>query len=278
MKYQILFFAMIYLYGCQGTLVVDGACEAIDCDLKSVELSDEELCEAANAHIADCNQGTPGISQEICDGTLAREVLSLTCDALVERVTRGDELAESGVFVFDENQGRGNALQRFACGAGFYFACPAAQCEPEPWIEIPGPEDDCGEWRRFDDCGACAYYRCRERQAQCGEQGYLLGYVGRYCDRFATVTEPRVSPAAAAWLGRVRTCLVDYMADEVGDDASCEEIRERGTASHAGCYVEAGFCDLNIADWFAIVHTIDPGDVPLQQVLTTGHACLRQWF
>ena len=51
-----------------------------------------------------------------------------------------------------------------------------------------------------------------------------------------------------------------------------------GIASHAACYVQAGFCDLSITDWFAIVHTIDPGDIPFKQIMSTGHMCLQDWF
>ena len=60
------------------------------------------------------------------------------------------------------------------------------------------------EWARYDGCQACNYYRCREQVAQCGEEGYLLGYVGRYCDRFSTVTEPVLSPRGAEWMKKVR--------------------------------------------------------------------------
>ena len=277
MKNIILSFALIYLYGCHGPLPVEEICDVVDCAEDAPEEDLASLCDRANAHIARCDRGTPGISAGRCDSTLAYEVLDSTCAELNARLSRGRQLIESGYFVFDEGARRESPIDRFACAMGFNFACPPGQCEPDPWVSQP-EADDCDGWREYDDCGACGYYRCREARAGCGSDGYLLGYVGRYCDRFATVTEPRVSHAAAAWLGRVRTCLVDYLAEEVPEDASCEEIHRMGTDSHTGCYLESGFCELSIGDWFAIVHTIDPGDVPLKQILTTGHGCLRRWF
>lgn len=277
MKHFLIFLALIYLPGCNGPIPLDRPCDVVDCDEELSAEALEALCDRANEHIANCDQGTPGISAGRCDAPLARAVLSNTCDELNARLSRGRQLVDGGYFVFDDDRRRESPIDRFACAMGFNFACPAGQCEPDAWVEVPD-EGDCDGWREYDDCGACGYYRCREAQAGCGEEGYLLGYVGRYCDRFATVTAPRVSAAAAEWLGRVRTCLVDYMAEEVPADASCEEIHRMGTASHTDCYVEAGFCELSILDWFAIVHTIDPGDVPLRQIFTTGHGCLQRWF
>ena len=62
------------------------------------------------------------------------------------------------------------------------------------------------------------------------------------------------------------------------DSTSCEDIYSEGVESHTTCYVESGFCELSLADWFLIVHTIDPFDVPFRQVITTGNACVRRWF
>jgi hypothetical protein len=102
--------------------------------------------------------------------------------------------------------------------------------------------------------------------------------VGRYCRRFALVTEPRVSVAARAWLARVRTCLADYLEREVPYDASCDEIWRLGTASHAQCYVTTGFCQLAASDWLAILHTISSGDAPLRVMLATAQGCLGEWL
>ena len=76
----------------------------------------------------------------------------------------------------------------------------------------------------------------------------------------------------------VRECLVQTLDAETGPDSTCEEIEDVGIASHAACYVQAGFCELSITDWFAIVHTIDPGDIPFKQIMSTGHMCLQDWF
>lgn len=115
-------------------------------------------------------------------------------------------------------------------------------------------------------------------RALCGADAYLKGFVSRYCDRFATVTEPRVSQRAVQWLKGVRQCLVSELEWETDDQPTCAEIERIGIDSHATCYVENGFCELGIGDWFAIVHTIDPFDIPFRQVIVTGNSCLRTWF
>ncbi len=92
------------------------------------------------------------------------------------------------------------------------------------------------------------------------------------------MTEPRVSPQAAAWLQRVRQCLVTWLETNVAYDAACADIERLGTDSHAACYLETGFCELSIADWAAIVHTIDVGDAPLRVMLATAQGCLGEWL
>jgi hypothetical protein len=190
--------------------------------------------------------------------------------------------AVSRAVAFPKADGAG-PLAAAACALGFFAACETPACETAPEVHAPRLDADaasgaCGHLLDADDCGLCSYYDCRESISRCGEDGYLTGYVGKYCQRFATVTEPRVSPAAAAWLGRVRHCLVDYLEAEVAYDADCETIDRRGTDSHAECYVQTGFCDLSPLDWFHIIHSIDVGDVPLRVVLRTGHGCLQTWF
>jgi len=157
-------------------------------------------------------------------------------------------------------------------------ACPVEVCLDDEAVEPPDDDQGCIEWARYEGCKACEYYRCRERTAQCGPDGYLLGYVGKYCDRFSTVTETRLSDAGAQWMRGVRRCLVDVLDSQTGADDSCETIEQVGIDSHAECYVGAGFCQLSLTDWFAIIHTIDAFDIPFRQIVTTGNLCFKEWF
>ena len=233
---------------------------------------DAAICEAARAHLSVCSGQPESAWPGRCDPTVAARVLDAECEAI------------SSATAFPKADGAG-PLAAAVCALGFFAACETLMCETTPEDVAPvvnaGASDaqgSCGHLVAADDCALCSYYDCRESISQCGDRGYLTGYVGKYCQRFATVTEPRVSPAAAAWLGRVRHCLVDYLETEVPYDADCETIDRLGTDSHAACYVESGFCDLSPLDWFHIVHSIDVGDVPLRVVLRTAHGCLQSWF
>ena len=117
-----------------------------------------------------------------------------------------------------------------------------------------------------------------EGESNCGSDGYLVGYVGKYCERFSTITEKRLSPAGARWMSDVRACLIETLHQWTDSTDSCETIERVGVDSHSGCYLQAGFCSLPLTDWFAIVHTIDAFDIPLRQIFATGHGCIRQWF
>lgn len=224
-----------------------------------------DACAAAAAHLADCAGEFPAVDVPACDEAEAQALLALDCQALNGGLEEGK--ADGG--------GR---VSRFACRMGYYAACPVPACEDDTAEAAPAEGAACAEWLRYDGCAECEYYRCREALQPCGSDGYLLGYAGKYCDRFARVTEPRVSPAANAWLKRVRRCLVEWVEANVPYDATCEDLGRQGTDSHTVCYVETGFCELSPFDWFGIVHSVDPGDIPLRVFLTTAHGCLGEWF
>ena len=240
-------------------------------------------CTAAEAYLQACGAEPSSAFQAQCTDDLAEALLDTGCGELA------DALAAEGFIAPTPQPSSGAPTVApvanpswpgswLACSLGFNFACPMPACELEAGIEPPSDDEPCIEWLRYEGCGACEYYRCRDKESQCGDDGYLLGYVGTYCDRFSRVTEPKASPEAAAWLEEVRACLVTTLENATDETSSCEEIEQIGIDSHAACYVQAGFCDLSLGDWFQVVHTIDPGDVPFQQILATGQLCLQSWF
>jgi hypothetical protein len=231
--------------------------------------SGPDLCQQAAAHLTECG-AVPMASASAdaapvaasCDAALAARVLEQSCSELAPYLA--DPKADSW-------------FGSLACDLGFYFACAVPSCPAAPDV-APSACGDLLAIDDLDDCRLCSYYDCREQVAQCGPDAYLVGYGARYCRRYAQVTEPSVSPEAAAWLQRVRRCLVTWLEDNVPYDASCSEIEALGPDSHAVCYVETGFCELSIADWTAIVLTIDPGDAPFRVMLATAQGCLARWL
>ncbi len=240
-------------------------------------------CTAAASYLEACGGTASSAFEAQCTDELAQALLNMGCGELAEALEQEGLIPPAAQTPsapptlapgYTPNW-PGSSL---ACALGFSFACPVPECTLDEGIEAPTEGDACIEWMRFKGCGACEYYRCREAQSQCGEDGYLQAYVGPYCDRFSRVTEAKASPAAAAWLEEVRACLITTLDNATDETSSCEEIETIGIASHATCYVQSGFCELGLSGWFHIVHTIDPGDVPFQQILATGQLCLQSWF
>ena len=234
------------------------ACADAPPDTSAQGDADGGVCARAAAYLAGCTLDLPAPVTTDCDEAAAAAVLATDCATLGGQFT--DAKADS-------------PLGALACRLGFFAACAVPVCP-----EVTATETCTDFLDAYDDCRLCSYYDCRETYAQCGRDAYLLGYVGRYCRRFAQVTEPRVSPAANAWLRRVRRCLAEYLEANVAYDAACEDIDREGTDSHAACYIETGFCALSVADWLAILHTIDVGDAPFRVMLATAQGCLGEWL
>ncbi len=225
----------------------------------------EDPCGQAAAHLAAC-AGAPEASVvpagASCDREAARSILGSDCATLGAAL--GDAKADTSGW-----------LARFACAAGLLSACPVRACTS---TVQPAPGAACVAWADTQGCEVCAYYRCREAAQPCGPDGYVASYVGPYCQRFASVTEPRVSQAARRWLQRVRQCLVRELDRRAPIGTACEETRAIGLETHVTCYLETGFCALSPFDWLAIVRSIDPGDVPLRTALVTAQGCLESWL
>ncbi len=231
---------------------------------------DVEPCATIAQQLTTCGASDTTEFFDVCDDSAAESFIGSDCPQLLSAL----ENQELQLIQPKSRRGR----MPFLCRLGFLAYCPAVECAADDFIDEPSDGDDCIEWTRFSGCQACEYYRCRERQSHCGSDGYLVGYVGKYCDRFSTVTEKRISPAGAQWMSDVRACLIGTLDQWTDSTDSCETIEQVGIESHSGCYLQAGFCSLPFTDWFAIVHTIDAFDIPMRQIFSTGHGCLRQWF
>ena len=126
-------------------------------------------------------------------------------------------------------------------------------------------------------CGACSYYGCLEEEMNCGENGYLLHFAREYCLRYRLVSEPLANPEGAAWLMRVRRCLIEEL-DAAYPFKSCSQLEKVGFDSHPNCYVDTGFCELSVSDWLAVLATIKSSDFSFREMLVAGNLCLNRWL
>lgn len=113
------------------------------------------------------------------------------------------------------------------------------------------------------------YYRCLDEVlmdgAGCGPDGYPLGYGAKYADRYFDEVYPSVSSEAQAFLRRVSIHLQREMDAFVTPSSSCEAVWDYGFGTHPACYIESGFCDLELSDVAAIAGAVDPEDQDLPE-------------
>jgi hypothetical protein len=103
---------------------------------------------------------------------------------------------------------------------------------------------------------SCTFYAdCVEASVPCGADGYALGYGQKYCNKYATNLD-LFSTNGQKWALSVMGCLQTSLISVVGCDSTCASIRTAAFASHADCYVNAGFCSLSLCDLVVVVHTV----------------------
>lgn len=121
----------------------------------------------------------------------------------------------------------------------------------------------------------CDFYECLESEYQCGPSGYPMGYGHQFCSRFDS-TASEFSTQGKVWIHDVRLCLQEALVPEDDCSSSCSAVHDDAFASHSGCYISAGLCDLPISDWFAVLNTIGLKtlvETALPQALQTAVGC-----
>ncbi|KAI9025716.1 hypothetical protein DFJ74DRAFT_665317 [Hyaloraphidium curvatum] len=114
---------------------------------------------------------------------------------------------------------------------------------------------------------------------------YYLDYGAKYQARFLDL-RASLSPHAQAWLDATHEGLQRAIEDRLrngGPDAfaalerDAEAFRAFCFETHAGCYVDAGICELSPADWGRIFVVPDAKDLftkdGLRQALDVGRQC-----
>ena len=128
----------------------------------------------------------------------------------------------------------------------------------------------------------CAFYSsCIERQTDCGEGGYALGYGEKYCTRY--LLDTHFSPAGMAWRTNVMHCLQESLVPLASESppSSCDTILNDAFDSHPRCYTEGpSICFLPPSDAFEVVHDIDGKDLlslrSVKQMATVAGTCVFQ--
>ena len=224
------------------------------------DLPESSICNQAADHVRAC-LGVEVVMADACDPVLAETVLEQSCD----------DMARLGA----NPKADGGFLAWMHCQFGVLHFCEVPVCEED---SNPLLEQDCANALGSSGCAQCDYYACLEDEMQCGPDGYLAGFVGKYCERFTGVTYDRMSPQGKVWMEEVRECLITRLDEGRFPGESCSELKKRGLADHQTCYLDAGICQLPLGDWLGIVATLSPHEFPFLQALGVGIPCVRDWM
>jgi hypothetical protein len=127
----------------------------------------------------------------------------------------------------------------------------------------------------FDNCDF--YTTCLEPAYQCGPDGYPIGYGDHFCRAFSD-NRGDLSAEGQTWMINTMHCLQTSLIPDVGaaGTETCDQLRTHAFATHAGCYVDNGLCDLGFGDWFAIVGIVGIGTLveSLDAAKASGQAAL----
>ncbi len=236
------------------------SCESVSEEIERTGGAFNELniCIEAERYLASC-MGIESMAVGDCNIPAAEEVLNMSCDEISRAA---EDLKEDGISLLD----------RLHCKIGVLHFCEEKICEET--VEV----NSCIDALDSIGCGQCSYYSCLEESANCGEDGYLLNFVGKYCNRFTQVTYPRLSDFGKVWMSTVRECLIYNMEEGYFEGETCKSIEERGIRDHISCYVDSGICSLPLRDWFSVVSTISPGEFPFMQAVSVGISCIDNVF
>lgn len=106
-----------------------------------------------------------------------------------------------------------------------------------------------------DDC--FWYENCLDKFNDCKNSSaeYAINFGKHYCEKYSAAF-PSFSKAGQQWIGMVRKCLQQKLADQVGTAVTCTDLKEKAFASHPDCYVQSGLCDLPFLDWIRMLGTV----------------------
>lgn len=98
---------------------------------------------------------------------------------------------------------------------------------------------------------SCDYYKCKEAQKNCGNDGYWIGFGQQYCQKFLE-NEAGFSAQTQSWFHSVRFCLQNQ-TNFFSSQNSCSDDFKQAMHAHVNCYAQTGFCQLSIEDRIQIM-------------------------
>lgn len=129
--------------------------------------------------------------------------------------------------------------------------------------------------------GECDFYTCFENRRNCGTNGYMLGYGGKYCNKFGQHFN-KFNEAGRNWIVCARKCLTKALIGSYQTSAPagyrCDNITDYAFHTHVDCYVNCGFCHIWSTNKLALLSVYDLSDFlarrAITQVLEVAKKCV----
>ncbi|KAK6725766.1 hypothetical protein RB195_004218 [Necator americanus] len=110
--------------------------------------------------------------------------------------------------------------------------------------------------------GSCDVYKQLEKEASCGEKGYLVEYGLRNCLKFnSSEIRSQFTAAGRKFLDCTTDCLIAHLQDLFRNNTpSCPTIHDSAFDSHVTCYLKCDFCKVCKTEKFALMRSYDTSD------------------
>lgn len=98
----------------------------------------------------------------------------------------------------------------------------------------------------------CEFYLKADKHLNCSndpddQQKYLVKYGYRLCKKYSEKQENWDIPLQN-FITQVAPCLQNEIAELMTTNITCEALGKKAFASHSGCYIQSGFCELSFSD------------------------------
>lgn len=125
--------------------------------------------------------------------------------------------------------------------------------------------------------GNCNYYLEKEKETGCfvkedEPSDYLLNFGYRLCHIYHQKAKSW-NDERLIFVRKVALCLQEEL-EKIPFHGNCKDLEEKAYASHPGCYVSTGYCELNPVQKSSIIWTAMAADA----LSKTGNKSLTYWF
>lgn len=103
--------------------------------------------------------------------------------------------------------------------------------------------------------GSCDFYQCLESISPCGDHGYAIHFGYKFCTKSENqLMQNMPDDQGRRWVLDTMKCLQQALSDQLDEsEISCQKIKKTGYATHLGCYIQSGYCDLPKQDRSEII-------------------------